>query len=94
MFIMFASWLSYINTYRSARKLLENKTVFEKLGKWPEITQMIVLILTIIYALFGLVLFYINKNYIIEYVVAGFSIFIMILYLFKASIYWKLIIEK
>lgn len=90
--VMVTGWLALVNGYRNARHHPTNVVIFQRLGHWPKLSQILVLVISMLFALLGLVSYQYASNQPIQHIVACFFLVSMVVQLVTGAKYWELII--
>jgi hypothetical protein len=92
--MMFIGWLAVFNGYQNAHQHPANKVLFQRLGSLPRISQVITLLLVIIFLILGLISQRYTSNQLVQYIVACFFLLTMIIQMAMGAKYWELILRN
>jgi hypothetical protein len=92
--VTFMSWLTTVNALNNAQRYKINEPIFQKLGYWPKLFQIVLFITVILYVILGYVSYQYATTETIQYVIASIFLIFTLMYLAGGFKYWEIIMSK
>jgi hypothetical protein len=92
--VTFVEMLSMVNGIKNARQLPENDIIFQQLGYWPKLYQILFSCTSLLYIILGYISYQFANILTIEYFIASVFLIFTILFLAGTFNYWRIIVKS